>query len=357
MRGRPMRRWRWRGALVAAAVASAALALPAAAAPPQPTYGAATVDGDPSEWDTTNDFFSDMYRAGKPDKPVESKLYLRYDCGTQTLYALVLAEPLTRKVDAGAPDDSFVKLGNTTKLVDGNDAPPNGIQPEFAWVDDVDGWAMGWEASASLPPGSYPNLNVHTLVQLTKETSAVPGREIPLEIVCAAPPPTTPPETPPPPPPPVTPPTPPTTPQESAPTPTAPVLGTPTALRPLLRVDKRGPARATAGQVVTYRITVRNRGAAAAQRVVLRDVLPSGYTLSRRVRGATFRSGRLTWNVGTLRRGASRTVTVRFRIGRFVVGRRCNVALASASGATTVRDSACTRVAAVAGAVQPAVTG
>jgi uncharacterized repeat protein (TIGR01451 family) len=135
------------------------------------------------------------------------------------------------------------------------------------------------------------------------------------------------------------------------------VLGTPTALRPLLRVDKRGPARATAGQVVTYRITVRNRGAAAAQRVVLRDVLPSGYTLSRRVRGATFRSGTLTWNLGTLARGRSRTVALQVRIGRSVAGRRCNLALASARGVATVRDTACTRVAAVAGAVQPAVTG
>ena len=357
MRGRPMRRWRWRGALVAAAVASAALAVPAAAAPPQPTYATATVDGDASEWSLVNDHFADMHRAGDPDKPVESKLYLRYDCGTQTLYALVLAEPLTSKIDAGAPDDSFVKLGNSTKLVDGNDAPPDGTQPEFAWVGDVEGWAEGWEASASLPPGSYPNLNVHTLVELTKETSAVPGRAIPLEIVCDGAPP--PPPPPPPPTPPTTPPPPPVTPtplQVTAP-PAAPVLGTPTALRAALRVDKRGPARATAGQVVTYAITVRNVGPATATGVVLRDVLPSGYTLSRRVRGATFRSGRLTWNVGTLRRGASRTVTVRFRIARSVAGRRCNVALASAPGVATVRDTVCTRIAAVARAVQPAVTG
>jgi len=51
----------------------------AMAAPPQPTYGVANVDGNIGEWDLANDFFANMYRAGKTDKEIESKLYLRYD--------------------------------------------------------------------------------------------------------------------------------------------------------------------------------------------------------------------------------------------------------------------------------------
>ena len=65
---------------------------PASAAPPVPTFGTAVVDGNIDEWDLINDFFANMHRAGDPDKVVESKLYLRYDCATNTMYALVLTE-------------------------------------------------------------------------------------------------------------------------------------------------------------------------------------------------------------------------------------------------------------------------
>ena len=119
-----------------------------AANPPQPTYGSATVDGSYGEWNLAGDFFANMYRAGNPDKQIESYLYLRYDCTTSTGYALVLATP---GVDAlMQPSDAFVKLGNSTKLVDGN-------SPNFAWVQPnaQTGRAQGWEASFSLAPGSY----------------------------------------------------------------------------------------------------------------------------------------------------------------------------------------------------------
>jgi hypothetical protein len=50
-------------------------------------------------------------------------------------------------------------------------------------------------------------------------------------------------------------------------------------------------------------------------------------------------------------------VKASFRINRSIGGRRCNVASASARGVAAVRATACTRIAAVAGAVEPAVTG
>ena len=156
--------------------------LPAyAATPPEPTYGSANVDGDPSEWDLTNDFFARMYRAGKPEKKVESKLYLRYDCKTQTLYALVLAEQGVTVLPQ--PDDAFIKLGNTTKLVDGNYGD-DGTPPDFAWITQ-DSTYFGFEASTPLAPGNYTNLNVH--VQVSDEgsqTSAVADRAILLDILC-----------------------------------------------------------------------------------------------------------------------------------------------------------------------------
>jgi hypothetical protein len=154
------------------------------AIPPQPTYGSATVDGDYAEWDLVNDFFAYMYRAGDPLKPVESRLYLRYDCQTQTLYALVLAEQGVPVLNQ--PDDAFIKLGNTTKLVDGNYGD-DGTPPDFAWVQSNSDY-IGFEASAPLASGSYTNLNVHVQVfdDDESQTSAVSDRAILLDILCTA---------------------------------------------------------------------------------------------------------------------------------------------------------------------------
>ena len=151
----------------------------------EPSYGVAVVDGDYSEWDLPNDYFADMYKAADPDKDVLSKLYLRYDCSTHTLYALVLVEP-GHPVDADIPaDNHFVKLGNDTKLVDGTDYPPDGTPPDFAWIGlSTDGTtADGWEASAYLAPATYSNLNAHTDVD-DMETSAVTNRAISLTLDC-----------------------------------------------------------------------------------------------------------------------------------------------------------------------------
>ena len=151
------------------------------AIPPEPTYASANVDGNEAEWDQRNDFFADMYRAGDPNKQVESKLYLRYDCQTQTLYALVLVEQGVTVLPQ--PDDAFIKLGNATKLVDGNYGD-DGTPPDFAWITQNSTY-YGFEASTPLAPGSYTNLNVH--VQVSDEgsqTSAVADRAILLDILC-----------------------------------------------------------------------------------------------------------------------------------------------------------------------------
>lgn len=154
------------------------------------TYGSATVDGDSSEWDLaedgSGDFFANMYRAGNDSKPIESKLYLRYDCSTETLYALVLS--VNGRNGLAQPDDAFIKLGNSTKLVDGNDNN-DGTPPDFAWVDQDGNDVQGFEAAASLAEGDYSNLNVHLQVFSDGEsqTAAVANRAIPLTINCPEP--------------------------------------------------------------------------------------------------------------------------------------------------------------------------
>jgi uncharacterized repeat protein (TIGR01451 family) len=515
----------------------------AVATPPEPSSGWANVDGNPTEWDTTNDFFSNMIRAGGNggQTKVESKLSLRYNCGAQVMYALVLAEPGIT-IPADRPDDNFVKIGGI-KMVDGSTGD-DGTAPDFAYVGVSSGQAAGWEASFPLPPGSY-TINVHAQVEDGgSQTSAVPDRAIDLVVECgeesqpeplqvtktanttyarrfdwtvtkqAAPASIT-------------------TPANTATfsytvtvTKSAPIDtgftvsgqitianpnsfavsgvtiadaidggptcsvqggsnlpipgngsvsvpytclvtsaagglnvatatwssgvsageapftfgapasvshdtvdvkdafngGTPTILAgggnlnhsavftytrgvdvpasgclnfpnvatvvspqqlfreasakveacratagivgaatpaASLRVTKRGPKIATAGTVVTFTIVVRNTSASsAATSVVLRDILPAGYSVVRRPSGAAFQKGRLVWNVGTLPAGAAKTVRVQIRLDRSTAGTRCNTAVASAGNAPTVRARVCTKVLRVLGASRlPIVTG
>jgi len=163
-------------------------ALVSADTPPHPAYGTRVVDGDYSEWYLSLDFFAEMYRAANPRKNVESKLYLRYDCSTSTLYALVLAvTDVSVVVDVypTEPDEAFIKI-NGSKVVDGNSGD-DGTPPDFEWVGrSGDGhYAEGWEASASLAEGSY-TLDVHTNVfdDGEQQTSAVANRAISLTISC-----------------------------------------------------------------------------------------------------------------------------------------------------------------------------
>lgn len=152
------------------------------------TNGGITVDGDYSDWNLTDDFFAEMHRAGDPSKKLESNVYLRYDCATQTMYVLVLT------VD-GVPglaetNNSWVKIGGQTgNIVDGNDA-------SFAWVglgyDGNQTHVQGYEASFSIAPGSY-TVAVHIQVfddgaSQTSATGTAPNnRFVPLEITCAPP--------------------------------------------------------------------------------------------------------------------------------------------------------------------------
>jgi len=131
-----------------------------------------------------------MYRSADSTKKIESKLYLRFDCATHTLYVLVLAEPgVTIRAGSSDHDDNYVKIDGIKK-VDGNSGD-NGIPPDFSYIGLSGGTAQGWEASFILPEGSYlgggtnKGLNVHTQVNDEgSQTSAVKNRSIDLVIDC-----------------------------------------------------------------------------------------------------------------------------------------------------------------------------
>lgn len=168
--------------LVLASLLAVPTAAGFAASPPQPTYGAAVVDGDIGEWDLSGDFFADMYRAGNVNKEVESKLYLRYECSTETLFAFVQAVEGV-PIIVNPADDAFVKIDGS-KVVDASYA-------SFAWVGQGYGGdnnhAEGWEASFPLGPQASYQINVHSNVfdDGESQTSAVADRNIDLTIFCA----------------------------------------------------------------------------------------------------------------------------------------------------------------------------
>lgn len=165
--------------LLAALGLLAGLTMPAAAAAPNVNTGSGiVVDGSFADW-TEADFFADMYRAGDASKQVESKLYLRYDCTAGVLFVRV--DPVDGVTVLEQDGDNFVKFGNDDKKVDGDAAPPDGTQPEFAYAPN----GGGWEASFSVGEVSIDNLNVHAQVEDDgAQTSAVEERAIEMVIAC-----------------------------------------------------------------------------------------------------------------------------------------------------------------------------
>jgi hypothetical protein len=157
-----------------------------------PTIGTAQVDCDAGEWDLAQDFFANLNRGWDPTKPVEAKVYLRYECvrplveppATQyvIVYALVKAEsgvPILVNGLGADPSMAHIKIQDISNSPfvsgtndDGVCVPPTGTPPEFAWLnkhdDTIDGTpvqvADGWEASFQVPTGSYTKLLVHTQV-------------------------------------------------------------------------------------------------------------------------------------------------------------------------------------------------
>ncbi|MCX8089656.1 MAG: DUF11 domain-containing protein [Verrucomicrobiae bacterium] len=101
--------------------------------------------------------------------------------------------------------------------------------------------------------------------------------------------------------------------------------------KPVLAIEKTGPATALINSDVTYNVVVRNTGSAVAKNVVLTDPVPQGM------------GGQpVTINLGDIGPGQSKPATVTFKATQR--GRFCNVATASSANAGQVKAEACTVV-------------
>jgi uncharacterized repeat protein (TIGR01451 family) len=95
------------------------------------------------------------------------------------------------------------------------------------------------------------------------------------------------------------------------------------------------------GQAIKYRVLVRNIGTATARSVRVCDTPSSGLAVLKVPDGATLRDGAVCWKIDTLRRGASKTLTVTMAVYRSSAGRTVpNTVRLSANGVKGVRATA-----------------
>ncbi len=80
--------------------------------------------------------------------------------------------------------------------------------------------------------------------------------------------------------------------------------------KPELTLTKTGPSVRYLGRGAQFEITATNVGDAVARNTMLTDFIPSGLRFVKASDNGQFGGGRVTWNLGSLDPGASRTVTV-----------------------------------------------
>ena len=106
-------------------------------------------------------------------------------------------------------------------------------------------------------------------------------------------------------------------------------------------VTKTGPARRIIGRPATYTIVVTNTGDTSAKNAMLVDTLPAGTSFVSASDGGRYAGGKVSWNLGNLSAGGSRTVTLTLKPTQ--MGTIRNVTQATATG-LEASDSATTVV-------------
>lgn len=83
---------------------------------------------------------------------------------------------------------------------------------------------------------------------------------------------------------------------------------------PYLVITKTGPELANPGDACTYFITLTNTSTSTADNVTLVDYIPTGMSYISSSDGGTHTDGVVTWSLGTIVGGASRTVSLTLRV-------------------------------------------
>src|SRR5262249_12846088 len=107
-----------------------------------------------------------------------------------------------------------------------------------------------------------------------------------------------------------------------------------------LNLTMTGPAEGYANIPATYYLTVSHPGTAPAPHALLLTLLPEGSTLVSASGGGKVTPSQITWGLGTLAPGVSRTFRVILRAK--AAGELCNRASALADDIPAVHAEACT---------------
>ncbi len=116
--------------------------------------------------------------------------------------------------------------------------------------------------------------------------------------------------------------------------------------QPILTITKSGPQRQYLSRIVSYEITVHNKGDGTARDTIIEDIIPPGVTSIEATAGAQFSASKLMWEVGTLEPNTSRKVRVSYMATK--EGELMATATASATCADTVADSSRTIITGIA---------
>jgi hypothetical protein len=175
-------------AMIAAGVLAVSLVIVPTVLAAQPSSGAVTVDGHTGDWDLGADFFANMTPGGGAGGAVLAKLYLRYDCDDEVLYALVLMKDGEKAIQTD-PTEAYIRIDGSGKAVHGNSGN-DGTPPDFSWVGGNGTLADGWEASAPVPAGNH-TVRAHIKRADDTEDGYTSldniGVNAPMELVCAQP--------------------------------------------------------------------------------------------------------------------------------------------------------------------------
>lgn len=116
--------------------------------PPFPVNGTANVNGTISEWNTTTDFYGNLYVEGNATTPIRARYYLRFDCraANPIMYVYVQAET---GVSLLRSSRQWVNMDGITHVADFTG--DNNVPPDWAWNTS--------SGSQPLYEASWPVLN------------------------------------------------------------------------------------------------------------------------------------------------------------------------------------------------------
>lgn len=137
--------------------------------PPAPVNGVASIDGNVSEWNTTLDFFGNLYTGGITTNPILGRYYLRFDCRQDRRYLFMMVSTANGARFVTSQNHYFDIFNTNLNLwitYVASFTGDNNSPPDFTWEQPFNSNnQLRWEASVQqLNYGVYSRTRVRTFV-------------------------------------------------------------------------------------------------------------------------------------------------------------------------------------------------